>query len=54
MFSQIMAGVNCLSIPFGLLLGVFTLIVLARPSVKALYAEHEQLHAGGRTPLTYT
>ena len=41
LFSQVMAGINCISIPFGTLLGVFTLIVLARPSVRALYAERD-------------
>lgn len=31
---NIVAGLNCLSIPFGTILGVFTFIVLARPAVK--------------------
>lgn len=39
LFSCIVAGVNCLSIPFGTILGIFTLIVLCRPSVKGMY-EH--------------
>lgn len=33
----IVAGFNCLSIPLGTTLGVFTFIVLVRPSVKSLY-----------------
>jgi hypothetical protein len=33
----VMAGINCLSIPFGTLLGVFTFIILSRPSVKMMY-----------------
>jgi len=37
-FSLVMAGVNCVSFPFGTLLGVFTFIVLLRPSVIARYA----------------
>ena len=37
-FTLIMAGINCLHIPFGTALGVFTFIVLQRPSVAALYA----------------
>ena len=39
MFSIIIAAINCLSIPFGTLLGVFTIIVLSRESVRTLYAE---------------
>ena len=38
-FCLVMAGVACLWIPFGTLLGVFTIIVLIRPSVKAMFAE---------------
>jgi hypothetical protein len=38
MFSMIVAGITCLWIPFGTTLGVFTIIVLARPSVQRLYA----------------
>jgi hypothetical protein len=37
MFSLVVAGINCASFPFGTVLGVFTFIVLARPSVRALY-----------------
>lgn len=36
-FSIVIAAISCLQIPFGTILGVFTLIVLTRPSVKALY-----------------
>jgi hypothetical protein len=36
-FSLVMAGVNCASFPLGTLLGVFSFIVLLRPSVRALY-----------------
>ena len=38
-FSLVMAVLNCLSIPFGTALGIFTGIVLLRPSVMKLYAE---------------
>jgi hypothetical protein len=34
----IVAGISCLSVPLGTALGVFTLIVLLRPSVKPLFA----------------
>ena len=36
-FSMVMAGVNCLSMPIGTVLGIFTFVVLFRPSVQALY-----------------
>ncbi len=39
-FSLVMAGVNCLSIPIGTTLGVFTFIVLLRPSVQAMYDQN--------------
>lgn len=38
-FSLVIAGLNCLQMPFGTVLGVFTLIVLMRPSVRQLYGE---------------
>lgn len=37
LFCQVMAGIECLFMPFGTVLGVFTLIVLLRPSVQALF-----------------
>jgi ABC-type phosphate transport system permease subunit len=36
-FSLVVAGINCLQMPFGTVLGVFTTIVLLRPSVRELY-----------------
>lgn len=36
---MVLAGIMCLSVPLGTLLGVFTLIVLARPSVIAMFAQ---------------
>jgi outer membrane lipoprotein-sorting protein len=36
-FSMIIGGLNCLQIPFGTALGVFTMIVLSRDSVRELY-----------------
>lgn len=38
LFCQVAAGIECLFMPFGTVLGVFTLIVLQRPSVRALFA----------------
>jgi len=39
-FTMIVAGLACLSFPLGTALGVFTFIVLSRPSVKQLYEEN--------------
>jgi hypothetical protein len=36
-FCLVVAGVECIFIPFGTVLGVFTIVVLVRPSVKALF-----------------
>jgi hypothetical protein len=36
-FCLVMASFACLFMPFGTVLGVFTIIVLIRPSVKALF-----------------
>jgi len=37
MFCLVMAGVSCIFMPFGTVLGVFSIIVLSRPSVKELF-----------------
>jgi hypothetical protein len=37
-FCLVVAGLTCLAIPYGTLLGVFTFVVLARPSVEELFA----------------
>ena len=37
MFCVIVAGFSCLFMPFGTVLGVFTIVVLTRPSVKELF-----------------
>jgi hypothetical protein len=36
-FSLVVAAIDCLHFPFGTILGVFTIIVLIRPSVRDLY-----------------
>jgi hypothetical protein len=36
-FSLVVACIECLFLPFGTVLGVFTLVVLSRDSVKAVY-----------------
>jgi phosphoglycerol transferase MdoB-like AlkP superfamily enzyme len=38
LFCLVMAGVECIFVPIGTVLGVFTLIVLVRPTVKELFA----------------
>ncbi len=38
MFCLVMACVACLFMPFGTVLGVFTIIVLTRPSVQTLFS----------------
>jgi hypothetical protein len=36
-FSLVVAGIDCIQIPFGTVLGIFTIIVLLRDSVRELY-----------------
>lgn len=38
-FCLVMAGVQCVFVPFGTVLGIFTIIILMRESVKALFLE---------------
>ena len=45
-FCIVMAAISCLSMPFGTALGVFTLIVLGRPSVKQLFSQPPAAPAG--------
>jgi len=37
-FALVMACIECLFIPFGTILGVFTIVVLSRESVRALFS----------------
>ena len=37
-FTMVMACVECLFVPFGTILGVFTIVVLSRESAKALFS----------------
>lgn len=41
-FCLVIAGLSCMWMPFGTVLGIFTLLVLLTPEVKALFA-----HSGG-------
>jgi hypothetical protein len=38
LFIQIISGLNCLFIPYGTILGVFTLVVLSRPQAKVFFS----------------
>ncbi len=44
-YSIVTAGLDCLQIPFGTALGVFTLLVLSRDSVRQLYEQKPQVQA---------
>ncbi len=48
-FCIVVAGFNCMHFPLGLLLGVFTIIVLCRPSVQRLF---DQRPGPPETPIT--
>ena len=41
-FIMVVAGINCLQIPFGTVLGVFTIVVLSRPAVTNLFLQPSQ------------
>ena len=45
-FSLVMAGINCLSMPFGTVLGIFTIVLLTKPEAIAQY----NLHQAGLMP----
>lgn len=38
-FSMVVAAINCLQLPFGTVLGVFTFVVLFRESVRSMYEQ---------------
>jgi chromate transport protein ChrA len=42
-FCLVIAGLECLMMPFGTALGVFTIIVLLRPSVRQLFDEDDAI-----------
>jgi hypothetical protein len=39
-FALVIACIECLFVPFGTILGVFTVVALSRESVKALFSTH--------------
>lgn len=46
-FCMVIAGISCTIMPVGTALGVFTLIVLSRPPVRALFEGRESSAVGG-------
>jgi hypothetical protein len=47
MFCLVMAAIECIFMPFGTVLGVFTIIVLMREPVKQLFGVHPPATAAG-------
>lgn len=43
---QVTAGINCLSVPLGTLLGVFTLLTLERPAVREAFLANDAARRG--------
>jgi hypothetical protein len=39
LYCQVIAGVSCMLLPCGTILGIFTFVVLARPAIRARFAE---------------
>jgi hypothetical protein len=51
LFCTVMGGVECLFMPFGTVLGVFTILVLSRPSVRALFLQPQAASSPGGSPV---
>jgi hypothetical protein len=49
LFCIIVSGIACMNVPLGTLLGVFTILVLLRPTVKEMF----EATAAGRSPAAY-
>ncbi len=49
-FCLVMADILCMMVPFGTVLGVFTILVLVRPSVKALFDQDAAGSLGNSPP----
>ncbi len=50
MYCMVIAGIECIFMPFGTILGVFTLIVLNKDSVKEIFAEQASEVTPGSAP----
>jgi hypothetical protein len=46
LYCLVIAGIECMFMPFGTVLGVFTIVVLMKDSVKELFAQAAALQAG--------
>lgn len=46
-FCLVMAGISCLFMPFGTVLGVFTIIMLTKPEVRAAFGNPRPAPGGG-------
>jgi hypothetical protein len=44
-FCMVIAALTCLSVPYGTILGVCTLVVLSRPRMIALFGERQEIQA---------
>jgi hypothetical protein len=53
LFIQIVSGFNCLVVPYGTLLGVFTLIVLSRPTARLFFTAHHAEPAVTAPPVEF-
>ena len=42
MFCTVVAGIECLFAPLGTILGIFTIMVLQRPTVKVLFEANQK------------
>ncbi len=47
LFCIVIAGVECIFMPFGTILGVFTIVVLMRDSVKDLFSANNSMQGKG-------
>jgi hypothetical protein len=50
LFIQIVSGVNCLFVPYGTILGIFTLVVLSRPQAKFFFSGYSSQPDVTQTP----
>jgi hypothetical protein len=50
MFCMVMAAIECIFMPFGTVLGVFTIVVLAKPSVKDMFEQTTASKPTGAPP----
>ena len=49
-FCLVMAGIECIFMPFGTVLGVFTIVVLMRESIKGLFIANQPIELNPPAP----